>query len=215
MIASERKERLYRLTRYSLYLGLLAWNRLRVHGRQNVPASGGCVIASNHASFLDPPIIAAGALHRAVHFMARDTLFKGVLAWALPRMCVIPLSRERGDVAALRKSIELLKKGCCVGLFPEGTRTTTGDLQPAKGGIGFLLAKANVPVVPAYIQGSFEAYPKGASRIRPAKIHVHFGAPITTAEIAALGTDRSAYERAGELVMQRIAALRSASVVNA
>ena len=215
MIPAERKAYWYRLARSSLHVGLACWNRLGIHGRSNVPVEGGCVVASNHASFLDPPIIAAGARHRAVHFMARDTLFKGFLAWMLPRVCVIPLSRERGDVAALRKSIELLKKGYCVGLFPEGTRTTTGDLQPAKGGIGFLLAKAHVPVVPAYISGSYDAYPKGASRIRPSKINVYFGPPITAAEIAVLGSDRAAYEKVGALVMSRIAALKATADVKA
>ncbi len=208
MLPEERREYIYRLTRYSLYLGLRVWNRLQVTGREHVPREGGCVLASNHCSFLDPPILAGGALHRAVYFMARDTLFKGFLAWGLPRVCVIPLSREKGDVAALRKSIDLLKKGRCVGLFPEGTRSMDGQLQPAKGGIGFLLAKASVPVVPAYIHGSFDAYPKGAQRIARAPISVRFGPPISPAELAALGTDRASYDKIGQLVMSRIAQLR-------
>jgi 1-acyl-sn-glycerol-3-phosphate acyltransferase len=208
MLAAERREYLYRLSVAMLHLGLRLYNRFEVHGKAHVPVEGGCVLASNHASFMDPPIIASGALHRAVRFMARDTLFRGFMGWFLPRVCVIPLSRERGDVGAMRKSIELLRKGNCVGLFPEGTRTLDGQLQPAKGGVGFLLAKAQVPVVPAYINGSYAAYPKGASRIKPAKVTITFGPPISPAEIAAMGSDREAYERVGQLVMARITALR-------
>lgn len=200
----------YRVSRSSLAVGLRLWNRLSVEGLEKVPASGGCVIATNHTSFLDPPIIAAATTSRMVRFMARDSLFKGFLGWWLPRSGVIPISRDRGDVGALRRSIEELRQGRCVGLFPEGTRSTDGELQPAKGGIGFLLAKASVPVVPAYIHGAFAAYPRGQRRIRPVHIHIVYGSPIPAEEIAALGKDRTAYEKAGELVMGRIAALREA-----
>lgn len=207
---AESKTWAYWLSTSSLSLGLHLWNRLSSQGLQNVPASGGCVIATNHTSFLDPPIIASATTHRMVRFMARDTLFKGFLGWWLPQSGVIPISREKGDVGALRRSIDELRKGHCVGLFPEGTRSADGELQPAKGGIGFLLAKASVPVVPAYIDGAFAAYPRGQRTIRPVKLHIVYGSPISSDEIAALGKDRTAYEKAGALVMSRIAALREA-----
>ena len=81
-------------------------------------------------------------------------------------------------------------------------------MQSAKGGIGFLIAKAEVQVVPAYVDGSFQAFPKGAKRIKRGRIRVFYGKPIEPSEFAALGTDRDSYERIGELVMSRIAALK-------
>jgi 1-acyl-sn-glycerol-3-phosphate acyltransferase len=192
-----------------LKVGLTLYNRLEVHGGQHVPKEGGCVLAANHASYLDPPVISSAVSHRPVQYMARDTLFRTKLfGGLLRRSLVIPLSREKGDIAALRKSIELLKSGRCIGLFPEGTRTTDGELQEAKGGIGFVLAKAAVPVVPAYIDGTFRAYPRGAKGIRPAKLRVFIGEPISPAELAQMGSDREAYEKIGKLVMSRIANLK-------
>ena len=118
------------------------------------------------------------------------------------------MDRTKGDVGALRKGIGLLKEGKVLGLFPEGTRSPTGEIQPAKGGIGFLIMKAGVPVVPAYVDGSFKAFPKGANRIHRAQVSIYYGTPISTSEFAALGTDRDSYGRIGELVMNRIAALK-------
>ena len=95
-----------------------------------------------------------------------------------------------------------------MGIFPEGTRSSDGELQQAKGGVGFLIAKAGVPVVPAYVQGTFNAYPRGAKWIRPSKISVTYGTPIPPSEISALGDGRGSYDAIAALVMARIAALR-------
>ena len=102
----------------------------------------------------------------------------------------------------------MLREGKVLGLFPEGTRSVTGEPQAAKGGIGFLISKAAVRVVPAYVDGSFQAFPKGAKRIKRGRVRVYYGKPIEPAEFAALGTDRGSYGRIGELVMSRIVALR-------
>ncbi|TAN38231.1 MAG: 1-acyl-sn-glycerol-3-phosphate acyltransferase [Verrucomicrobia bacterium] len=200
----------YNIARRLLKAGLLVWNRFTARGAENVPATGGCIIVSNHASFLDPPILGAGVRHRQVRFMARDTLFEGrFMGWLMPSIGVIPLDRTRGDIGALRKAIQLLKAGAVIGLFPEGTRTHDGNLQAPKGGIGFLIAKAGVPVVPAYIAGSFRAYPRGARFIRPTNVSIIFGTPIPPAELAALATEENGYEKIAQLAMKHIAALRA------
>lgn len=189
------------------------WNRLEVRGCDHVPRTGGCIIAANHVSFLDPPLVGVGAFHRVVRFLARDTLYKGSLARRLLlSVATIPLSRDKGDIGALRKAIQELKRGSCIGLFPEGTRSQTGELQPPKVGIGFLIARAAVPVVPAYVDGSFRAYPKGGRFIRPTKLRITFGPPITPDEMAKFANERSGYEAIGQLVMSRIAALRPAAL---
>ncbi len=192
-------------------LVLRIWNRFESHGGSNVPDEGGCIIASNHVSYLDPPAVAVGIKHRVVHFMARDTLFSTPLArWFFNGVQVMPMDRTKGDVGALRKGISILKDGKVLGLFPEGTRSPNGELQPAKSGIGFLISKAAVRVVPAYVDGSFLAFPKGAKRIKRGRVRVFYGPPIEPAEFEALGRDRESYERISALVMSRIEALKPA-----
>lgn len=189
------------------------YNRYESVGSHHVPREGGCIIAANHASFLDPPAVSVGVTHREVSYMARDSLFHNkLLAWVMYKFAVIPISRDRGDVGALKKGIQTLKSGRCIGLFPEGTRTPDGELQTAKGGIGFLIAKAGVPVVPAYIQGSYQAWSRNAKIIHPAKLRVIYGPPLTTEELAAMGNSKEAYEAIGALVMQRIGELKTRSV---
>lgn len=208
-VDSERVPLFYWVVLLALWIWLKVFFRLRVTGREHVPHMGGCVIAANHASYLDPPIIGTAMRFRAVRFMARESLFRNrIFGWFLRKVLVIPLSRERGDVGALRQGIATLKAGGALGVFPEGTRTPDGELQPAKGGIGFLIAKAGVPVVPVYIEGSFRALPRHRRWIRPASITVHIGRPITPAEVLTHGKD---YEGVAARVMAAIAGLRSSS----
>lgn len=199
------RQPLYWLSRGTVYLGLLLKYRMRVTGREHVPAKGGAVIAANHCSYLDPPVMAGCNNRRIVHFLARDTLFSNPVArWFFPRVGVIALDRTRGDLGALKKAIATLKEGKVVGLFPEGTRSPDGQMREAKGGIGFLIAKGGVPVVPLYISGTHQAFPKGSHRLQPSRITAHFGPLITLEEIRAAMPAKGGYEAVGALVMQRI-----------
>lgn len=202
------REWLYWLARGTLALILRVRYRLKVVGREYIPARGGAVIAANHCSYLDPPVIGASSHRRVVRFMARDTLLSNRLAkWFFPRVGVIALDRTRGDLGALKRAIALLKEGKVLGLFPEGTRSPDGQLREAKGGIGFLIAKGDVPVVPMYITGTFEAFPKGAKRLKPSRITARLGPPITPEEIRSAMPEKGDYTAVGALVMQRIQAL--------
>jgi len=185
-------------------------NRIQFYGLQNVPKTGGVIIASNHSSYLDPPAVGACTYRtRMTHFMARDTLFKkGFMNWFLHKVGVIPLDRDKGDVKAMRMSIQLLKNGASVALFPEGTRSETGELQPAKPGIGFLVAKGQAPVVPVYVHGAYEAWSKHSGGLKSKPVTVVFGKLITSEEIQRLGKGREAYPLIGELIMQRITELK-------
>ncbi len=183
--------------------------RLEVHGAEHIPASGGCLMASNHASYMDPLLVGSAIRHRAVRFMARGTLFRfKPFGWFLRKMGTVPIDRDRGDLSALRKGVRLLKSGRLLCLFPEGTRTMDGRLQEAKGGIGLLIAKASVPVIPVYIDGSYRAFPRGAILIRPKKVNVYYGKPIMPDELPELRDGKPDYARIGQLVMSRIAALK-------
>ena len=147
---------IYYIARVILQLFFTLWCRLRVSGRAHIPATGPFIVVSNHASFLDPPILSVVIRSRTIHFMARDSLFGvGPIAWLLKKLNALPMDRERGDIGAIRLAVNLLASGEVLALFPEGTRTRSGLLQEAKGGIGLLIAKAKVPVLPVSSFSSF------------------------------------------------------------
>ncbi len=164
---------------------LLCWLlfRLRygfaVTGQQHVPRRGPFILAANHVSFLDPPVVGT-ACPRRVYFMARADLFqRPLLRLFLRSVNVIPLRRGEADVTALREALAHLRAGKPVAIFPEGTRQLSGRLGVAKRGVGVLADLAGVPIVPAYIRGTHEALPPEAVQLRPAKIQVAFGPPIS------------------------------------
>lgn len=202
---------LYWISRFGVWLALKLKYRMRIEGVRNIPAQGGAVLVANHCSYLDPPVMCSCSPRRIVHFMARDTLFSSRFArWYFNGVRVIPLDRTRGDLGALRKAIATLKEGRVIGLFPEGTRSPDGQMREAKGGIGFLIAKGDVPVVPLYISGTFQAFPKGSSQFRPSRIRVRVGPPIMPEEIRAAMPEKGDYAAVGALVMRRIRELADA-----
>ena len=160
---------IYNISTLFFKISLILWNRLEVYNAHLIPKSGGILIVTNHASYLDPPIIGV-ARYRPVHFMARNTLWKNKFAkWWLNNVCCVPVSRDTGDIAALKKSISILKNEKVLSIFPEGTRTIDGNLQDAKSGVGFIIEKSKCIVVPAYIDGSFKSFSKivnGSSQIK-------------------------------------------------
>ena len=199
----------YAMVRGFSELILRLGHRLRVQGLEHVPRQGGAVLVSNHSSFLDPMALAGAIRFRVLHFMARDTLCHApVIGWLMPRLQLILIDRERGDVAALKATLRLLKDGELVGLFPEGTRTSDGNLQPARGGIGFLVSRARVPVIPVYVDGTYRALSRHHRFPRPARVTVTIGPPIPLDQLEALGTGRDALQGVADLIMERIASLR-------
>lgn len=143
-----------------------------VAGLDNLPSTGGYIVAANHASLLDPPMVGQ-FLPRQVAFFARKTLWKpGIAAWWLTAVGTIPVDRDGGtSLDAIKRVLKTLANGRVVIVFPEGTRSATGELQPPKAGVGLLACKAHVPVVPARIFGSFEAFGRDG--------RVHFGSPVS------------------------------------
>ena len=209
MNKSDKMYWFYHMARYATRVFMRLYCRIKVYGVQNLPRHGACIIAANHASYLDPPCISSFQKKRVVWHLARNTLAKGSLGpWIFKNLHCIMIDRDRGDIAALRAALRMLKEGKVVSLFPEGTRTLDGELQEAKGGVAFLIAKAKVPVVPVYLSGTFDAWPKGASFVKPRKVTLTYGEPIQPEELAAVGLGRDSYEELGRFIMSRIAALK-------
>jgi 1-acyl-sn-glycerol-3-phosphate acyltransferase len=153
--------------------------RVRVYGREHIPADGGALIVSNHQSFFDPVLIGVG-LHREVHYMARASLFRNFLFRRLiVSLNAFPIKREGVDVTAMREAIARIREGRLVLVFPEGTRTRDGSLGEVRRGLTLISERAQTTIVPAVIQGAYQAWPRGAKMIRPHRIGVAFGPRIS------------------------------------
>ena len=202
------RDLMYRFVRSMLAFGAVIWNRLEIHGKEYIPRGCALIVVSNHASFLDPPLVGYACRPRILHFIARDTLFKPpFFSWLLPRLKAIPLDRNKGDIGAIKTAVHVLKQGKALALFPEGTRTEDGRLQEAKGGVGLIVARAETPVLPLYIEGSFDAYPKGAKWVRPAKIRVHIGPVIQPEMLPRKENGKPDLRKVGPFLMEKIGAL--------
>jgi 1-acyl-sn-glycerol-3-phosphate acyltransferase len=149
--------------------------RWRVFNPERVPQTGGVILASNHASFLDPPLVGSG-LNRAINYLARESLFRFPGMGALLRSVnAVPVDRDGGGAAGLKAILERLLAGGGIILFPEGTRTADGRLQKARSGIGLTVVKSTAPVVPVRTFGTFEAYGRNHKFPRPKKVAVKYG----------------------------------------
>lgn len=149
--------------------------RWRVYNAERVPLVGPVILASNHSSFLDPPLVGAG-IKRGINYLARENLFRfPVLGWVLHQWQVVPVDREGGGAKGLKAILERLLDGNAIILFPEGTRSRNGKLQPARSGIGLTVIKSEAPVVPVRVFGTFEAYGRHLGFPRPRRVCVKYG----------------------------------------
>ena len=182
---------------------------LRVYGQDNIIEDGPALLAMNHQSFLDPPF-AGISCRREVFYLARKSLFDiPVLGFFLRRINVIGVDRESSDVAALKAVMRVLKSGGCTIVFPEGTRSRDGSLQPAKPGAGFIIAKTLAPVIPMRIFGAFEAFPRDSKIPRMTPVTIVAGEPIHFGKADITGDPRIVFQRLSERVMEKIAALKN------
>jgi 1-acyl-sn-glycerol-3-phosphate acyltransferase len=182
--------------------------RFRIIHRERMIQSGPVIVAMNHQSYFDPPL-AGNACDRAIYFLARRSLLNvPVLRWLLPKLNVIPVNQEGIDRSALKALIQVIKAGNGALVFPEGSRTLDGNLQPGLPGIGLVIAKTLAPVVPMRIFGAHEALPRGGGRMRFHPITVVVGEPIhfTASDLPDRGRD--VYAQLSQRVMDAIAALR-------
>lgn len=154
------------------------WMGYRARGIEQLP-SGGALLLINHQSFLDPLLIGL-PLQRPVTFLARDTLFPvPFVGWVLRNTYVMPIRRDAATTETLRESIRRVEHGFYVGIFPEGTRSQDGSIGEIKPGFVALLRRCQAPLVPVGIAGADAALPRGALWLRPKRVHVVFGEPIS------------------------------------
>jgi 1-acyl-sn-glycerol-3-phosphate acyltransferase len=159
--------------------------RWRVYNAERVPLEGGVILAANHASYIDPPLVGSG-VHRGINYLARENLFRfPVMGWVLRQWQVVPVDRDGGGAAGLRAILDRLLLGGAIILFPEGTRTRDGKLQPARSGIGLTVIKSTAPVVPVRVFGTFEAYGRHMRLPRPRRVAVKYGQPMRFEQLRA------------------------------
>jgi len=179
----------YRIAQFGCQAVFLAAYRARAIGLQNVPATGGVLLVSNHQSYFDPVIVAA-PIPREVHFMARDSLFRDPrFARLIAHYNAFPVKRGTADLGAIKESLRRLKAGAVVTAFPEGTRTTDGGILPMHAGIVLLARRAATPIVPTLILGAFEAWHRARRLPRLLPVLVAYGKPISPGQCAQLSDE--------------------------
>jgi len=181
--------------------------RLETHGTEHVPMTGPVLLASNHVSLLDPPLV-GGAAPRELHFMAKEELFRiPLLGRLITALNARPVKRDGSDGRALKAAIRLLAEGHALLVFPEGTRGVEGRFGEGKAGAGMLAVMSGAPVVPVLVSGSGHALPAGRAVPRPAKVRVTFGRPLHF-KARADGDRKERYREASAEIMRAIAQLR-------
>jgi 1-acyl-sn-glycerol-3-phosphate acyltransferase len=166
---------LYRLCRIILRFILRVLFRLEVTGLENLPRKGPALIAANHVSFWDPPVIGVN-IPRYIHFMAKDELFKiPVLGWIIKKFQAFPVRRGMADRTAIRTAVGLLESGEIIGLFPEGTRSKTGVLGRPEAGVAMIALKTGAPIIPTAVIGTRATF---SAKNRFPRFKVKFGNPI-------------------------------------
>jgi 1-acyl-sn-glycerol-3-phosphate acyltransferase len=184
----------------------LLLHRIRIEGRENIP-DGGCLIVSNHVSFMDPTTV-GWAIPKEIYYLGRKSLFKPpFLSWFLPMCNVLPIDREGHDIGALRRIIKMLQAGESIVLFPEGTRSPDGNLQSAEPGAALVAVKADVSILPVRVFGTFESLSRTSKRLRFHRIRVVIGRPYRP-ELPAGRLNKEAYESVAQEMMDHIAALK-------
>lgn len=175
---------------------------------ERIIEEGGCILAMNHESYIDPPL-AGIACKRELFYLARKSLLKWpIMGQIFPHMNVIPVDQERADMSALKTVIKQVRAGHATVIFPEGGRTPDGTLQPAQPGLGLVIAKTLAPVVPMRIFGAHEAFPMGGKPKPFTPVTIVVGEPIFFTKADLVGEGRELYQRLSERVMERIAAIQ-------
>lgn len=190
----------YELLRYLARIVFFFTMRIRMRGLYNVPRKGPYIIASNHLSWLDIPLVAMCVPGKVI-YMAKEETFTGNIGWVTRFLGAFPVKRGEGDRQAMRAANDLLKRKKVLVIFPEGTRSKTHTLAKAHAGLGMIALRAGVPIVPVAIYGSENGWKKFGARVT-----ISYGEPILFNPTGAKVT-REDIAEATETVMRRISAM--------
>jgi 1-acyl-sn-glycerol-3-phosphate acyltransferase len=196
---------------FSLYF------RWRVFNPERVPLTGPVILASNHASYIDPPLVGAGVT-RKINFLARDSIFRvPILAQILRSWEVVPVDRDGGSGRGLKEILRRLELGGAIIVFPEGTRSRDGALSPARSGIGLTVIKSQAPVVPVRVFGTHDAFGPDKLLPRPRRVTVKYGLPMDFSALRAEARTcskprlKQIYQQIADEIMSAIARLEPAA----
>jgi 1-acyl-sn-glycerol-3-phosphate acyltransferase len=197
---------------YSIYFRIGRW---KIHGRENIPMQGPLIIAPNHKSLLDPPLVGS-SLPRLATTMGKIELFEKkhfglhILGFVIQHMGTFPVKRNSADRRAIRRAMQVMKEDGALVIFPEGTRTKTPacDLGPSELGIAMIAHAAKAPVVPAYLKGTEGCFSYMQPKARLVQAEIFYGKPIYFEEEYARKGDRATLIAIANRIMQGIAELR-------
>ncbi len=181
----------------------------KVYGKEHISKAGG-ILASNHSSFLDPPILGVSCPDE-VHFLARASLFRGpIFGWLIRTLNTHPVTPGKGNISTFKKAYELLSQGKKVVVFPEGTRSPDGQLQEGKAGVGMLVLRAKCRVIPVYIHGSYEVWNvhNKLPHLFGRRTACVFGSAVDFSHFFDLEDKKEAQEKIVKGIMEAIARLR-------
>ncbi len=169
----------YSIARAIAWTILKIFWQMKVEGFENIPKKGAVIIASNHVSYLDPAVLVA-SLNRKIYIIAKKEVFKNTfVSFILKNLNAFSVDRESVDILAFKKAINILREEKVLGIFPEGTRSSNGELQELKLGAIKIAIKTGVPILPVGIFGTHKIYPRGIKFpiLFKHKIIVKYGAP--------------------------------------
>src|SRR4051812_40898438 len=152
---------------------------LKVWGARNVPQRGGVLLLSNHQSYLDPVLLGV-RLERPIAYMAKSELFEGsrFFTWLIRSLHAFPIKQSSADVGAIKQAIAKLHEGNILNVYPEGSRTSDGEIGPILPGVALILKRAKVPIVPVVVDGSFKAWPRWRKIFRKHPVRIMYGRPM-------------------------------------
>lgn len=197
----------YTLVKNTVGLYVKLVYRHKIYGLEHFPKGGG-IVAGNHASYLDPPLISISCPGQ-VHFLARGSLFNfGPFGWLIRKLNTHPVTKGKENLSTIKLTVDLIMEGKKVLIFPEGTRTPDGTLQPGQAGVGMLVMRTHCQVIPVYVHGSYTIWGKGRRPRLWGKTACVFGTPLKFSSAEEGGSKKEAQGKIVDEIMVAIAKLR-------
>jgi 1-acyl-sn-glycerol-3-phosphate acyltransferase len=198
---------LYEFSRLLVAVVMTLLYRHRAYGSRRIPREGPLLIVANHQSFLDPPAIGLAVHTRQLDYIARIGLFQAPgFSRLISLFNALPIREEGSDATAIREILRRLEKGHAILIFPEGSRTDDGAMQPFKRGVALLVKRARCPVVPVAVEGCYDAWPRRRRwpQLLGARVSVAVGEPINYDALMTDGADAALDRLAGEIDRMRL-----------